>query len=355
MDRQGNGDPGDDESATTSWEVGGGSEAGAEVTGVTRGSEPEAEGVPGGVLVGVTAGSVTKPSKVGGGSKAQAEASSKAGGGSVAGADGEGSSASFAAEGMGVPLVLTAAEMAAQGFDIGVDIVLAGMEQYVDPVAYAEFEEVMLAADNLRFAQNSRQVPPADTFQPVNENEVNVDPDAEAEFDAMILAANNLRFAQQLRQVPPADTFQLENENEDERVHTNQSGSSLYQGIHNDTLYGSSISQQIHSDTLHGSPIPQGGDNNTLHGSCIPQGGDNDRASATWFKLKVPSAFQGRRPRRGVEVEQTSEPGGETSACLVDRYCAFSSPDQGPFPLGPLAQTFFSARIKAGGIHTHMW
>ena len=94
-------------------------------------------------------------------------------------------------------------------------------------------------------------------------------------------------------QVPPADTFQLENENEDERVHTNQSGSSLYQGIHNDTLYGSSISQQIHSDTLHGSPIPQGGDNNTLHGSCIPQGGDNDRASATWFKLKVPSAFQG--------------------------------------------------------------
>jgi hypothetical protein len=45
------------------------------------------------------------------------------------------------------------------------------------------------------------QVPPADTFQPVNENEVNVDPDAEAEFDAMILAANNFRFAQQLRQV----------------------------------------------------------------------------------------------------------------------------------------------------------
>ncbi|EMS51233.1 hypothetical protein TRIUR3_25726 [Triticum urartu] len=379
MDRQGNGDPGNDESATASWEVGGGSEAGAEsatasweggggseagaeVTGVTRGSEPEAEGVRGGVLAGVTAG------PVGGGSKAQAErvvaeASSKAGGGSVAGAEVEGSSASFVAEGMGVPLVLTAAEMAAQGFDIGVDIVLATMEEEedVDPDAEAEFDAMMLATDNLRFAQNSRQVvmlchcsvsysahveigsgtgtgtgmeiydeacrlrvkfiqnplkvPPADTFQPVNENEVNVDPVAEAEFDAMILAANNFRFAQQMRQwewewnllveiydeacrlrvkfiqiplkVPSADTFQPENENEDERVPTNQPNPE------NDTLYGSSISQQIQNDTLHGSSIPQGGDSNTLHGSSIPQGGDNDPGSATWFKLKVPSAFQG--------------------------------------------------------------
>ncbi|XP_040251563.1 uncharacterized protein [Aegilops tauschii subsp. strangulata] len=254
MDRQGNGDPGDDESATASWEVGGGSEAGAEVTGVTRGSEPEAEGVPGGVLAGVTAGSVTKPSKVGGGSKAQAEASSKAGGGSVVGAEVEGSSASFVAEGMGVPLVLTVAEIAAQGFDIGVDILLTTVEE-------------------------------------------DVDPDAEAEFDAMILA-NNLRFAQQLRQgihndtlhgssisqVPPADTFQPEHENEDENVHTNQpnpendtllgSGSSLYQGIHNDTLHGSSISQ----------------------------GGDNDPGSATRFKLKVPSAYQGLAALENSEV-----------------------------------------------------
>ncbi|XP_037460976.1 uncharacterized protein LOC119331898 isoform X2 [Triticum dicoccoides] len=189
---------------------------------------------------------------------------------------------------MGVPLVLTAAEMAAQGFDIGVDIVLATMEEEedVDPDAEAEFDAMMLAADNLRFAQNSRQ--------PVNENEVNVDPDAEAEFDAMILAANNFRFAQQMRQVPSADTFQPENENEDERVPTNQPNPE------NDTLYGSSISQQIQNDTLHGSSIPQGGDSNTLHGSSIPQGGDNDPGSATWFKLKVPSAFQGLLQNRQI-------------------------------------------------------
>ncbi|XP_048545511.1 uncharacterized protein LOC125524518 isoform X2 [Triticum urartu] len=312
MDRQGNGDPGNDESATASWEVGGGSEAGAEVTGVTRGSEPEAEGVRGGVLAGVTAG------PVGGGSKAQAErvvaeASSKAGGGSVAGAEVEGSSASFVAEGMGVPLVLTAAEMAAQGFDIGVDIVLATMEEEedVDPDAEAEFDAMMLATDNLRFAQNSRQ--------PVNENEVNVDPVAEAEFDAMILAANNFRFAQQMRQVPSADTFQPENENEDERVPTNQPNPE------NDTLYGSSISQQIQNDTLHGSSIPQGGDSNTLHGSSIPQGGDNDPGSATWFKLKVPSAFQGHghvAAGRGRPCRGRAEPRGLHRAAT------------GPMPLG---------------------
>ncbi|XP_044441916.1 uncharacterized protein [Triticum aestivum] len=166
MDRQGNGDPGDDESATASWEMGGGSEAGAEVTGVTRGSEREAEGVRGGVLAGVTAGSVAKPSK------AQAEASSKAGGGSVVGAEVEGSSASFVAEGMGVPLVLTVAEIAAQGFDIGVDILLTTVEEEdVDPDAEAEFD-AMILANNLRFAQQLRQDENVHTNQPNPENDI---------------------------------------------------------------------------------------------------------------------------------------------------------------------------------------
>uniref|UniRef100_N1QQJ3 Uncharacterized protein n=1 Tax=Aegilops tauschii TaxID=37682 RepID=N1QQJ3_AEGTA len=282
MDRQGNGDPGDDESATTSWEVGGGSEAGAEVTGVTRGSEPEAEGVPGGVLAGVTAGSVTKPSKVGGGSKAQAEASSKAGGGSVVGAEVEGSSASFVAEGMGVPLVLTVAEIAAQGFDIGVDILLTTVEEDVDPDAEAEFD-AMILANNLRFAQQLRQACRL-----------------RVKFIQNPLKGihNDTLHGSSISQVPPADTFQPEHENEDENVHTNQPNPE------NDTLLGSgsSLYQGIHNDTLHGSSISQGGDNNTLHGSSIPQGGDNDPGSATRFKLKVPSAYQGLAALENSEV-----------------------------------------------------